>query len=274
MHKPKVGKIRPFGNPTACWRNFRPMALLGVILYLIMPCMADGQSLTIVSDPYPPFGYVKDGEIVGFTVDVIRLLLERTGIEGKFAMYPWARAYKMVQKKKNVLIYTLAYTKERERLFHLVGPIVHDSEYLFKLKGRRDVIVKDFEDAKNYMVGTVRDYATHKLLLEKGFEEGRNLETTHDDDMNIKKLASGRIDLMILTELVFNHRVKELGYKRDDFEKTLFVVSNDSYIGFSRQTSPDVVSRFSEALAEMKKDGSYDSILHKYGVRPPEVKKD
>lgn len=270
LREPKVRKIRPFRVPTVSRRNFRRLALFAVILFLMVPCVAAGQSLTIVSDPYPPFGYVnKDGEIVGFTVDVIKLLLERTGIEGKFEMYPWARAYEMAQKEKNILIYTLAHTKERERLFQLVGPVVHGSDCFFKLKDRKDVVVKSLADAKRFRVGTVRDYFTHRYLLSNGFEEGKNLEATHDDDMNLMKLVSQRIDLMILDELVFNYRVQKLAYNRDDFEKTLVVISNDSFIAFSRQTSPDVVSRFAKALEAVKKDGSYDRILEKYGVSGP-----
>ncbi len=266
----KVRKIRPLRDLTVSWRNFQCMALLAVILCLIVPCAAAGQSLTIVSDPYPPYGYVnKDGKIVGFTVDVIKLLLERTGIKGIFEMYPWARAYEMAQKEKGILIYTLAHTKDRERLFQLVGPVVHGSDYFFKLKGRKDVIVKNLANAQRYRVGTVRDYFTHRYLTENGFEEGKNLEATHDDDMNVKKLVSRRIDLMILDELVFNYRVKKLGYNRDDFEKTIVVISNDSYIAFSRQTSPDVVSQFAKALETAKKDGSYYRILEKYGVSSP-----
>ena len=92
--------------------------------------------------------------------------------------------------------------------------------------------------------------------------------------MNIKKIESGRIDLMIASEIAFSYRVAELGYHRDDYEKILVVISNDSYIAFSRQTSPNVVSRFTKALEAAKKDGSYNSILEQYGVHPSEEKTD
>ena len=180
----------------------------------------------------------------------------------------------MAQKEKDILIYQLSYSKERDRLFYLVGPILHESEYLFKLKKRKDIIVKDLTDAKRYLVGTVRGYHHHKYLLENGFQEGKNLEATYGDEMNIKKIESGRIDLMIASEIAFSYRVAELGYHRDDYEKILVVISNDSYIAFSRQTSPNVVSRFTKALEAAKKDGSYNSILEQYGVHPSEEKTD
>jgi polar amino acid transport system substrate-binding protein len=263
-----------FKSPTGAWINFRRLVLVSVILCLILPRLAAGQPLKIITDPYPPFGYVKDGEIVGCTVDLIKLLLKRTGIDGKFVMYPWARAYKMAQKEKDILIYQLAYSEERDRLFQLVGPIYHSTDWLWKLKIRKDIVLQNLEDARQYRVGTVRDYFTHKYLLENGFKEGKNLEAVYDDDMNVKKLVSGRIDLMILDEVVFNYRVGVSGYSRDDFEKAFAVISQKSYLGFSRQTSPNVVSRFAEALASMKKDGSYYSILQEYGVYLLEEKAD
>lgn len=262
-----------FQGATAIRIYFRKLILVSlVILCLLLPSRATAGPLTIISDPYPPFGYVKEGEIVGFTVELIKLLQKRTGIAGKFVMYPWARAYEMAQQEKDILIYQLTYTKERERLFQLVGPIYHATDSLWKLKSRKDVVVRNLEDAKQFRVGTVRDYFTHKYLLERGFEEGKNLDAVHDDDINVQKLAAGRIDLMFIDELVFNYRVKALGYNRDDFDKTLSVISHDEYIAFSRKTSPEVVSRFAKALEAMKKDGSYNSLLRKYGVQPAEGK--
>jgi polar amino acid transport system substrate-binding protein len=243
------------------------MVIFVMILYLPIPCPTAAGPLNIITDPYPPLGYVdKDGEIVGFTVDVIKLLLKRTGMEAKFEIYPWARAYEMAQNEKDILIYQLTYTKDRERLFQLVGPVLLVQYYFFKLKERKDVVVKNLADAKRFLVGTVRDYFAHRYLLENGFEEGKNLEVTHDDNINLKKLADRRIDLMILPEIVFPYRVRELGYDTDDFEKTFLIHSEDAYIGFSRQTSPITVSRFAKALEAIKKDGSYYSILKKYGV--------
>jgi polar amino acid transport system substrate-binding protein len=250
-------------------RTFRRLALVVVtILCLIVPGRAAAQPLTIVSSEYPPLGYVKDGEIVGITVDLIKVLLKRTGIDGKFAMYSWPRAYEMAQTQKDVAIYTLTYSEERARLFQLVGPIVQDTECFFKLKTRKDVVVKDLNDAKRYRIGVVRGSFARGYLLERGFEEGKNVETVHEDDLNAKKLASGRIDLMLLPEKNFIDRVKRLGYKADDFENAMPVFFDYSYLAFSKQTSPDVVARFATELDAIKKDGSYYRIMGPYAAQP------
>ncbi len=257
-------------KPANAWKFVVPAWLFMVAFFMVFPFPTDAQHLTIITDSYPPLGYVnKDGKIVGFSVDVIKLLLKQTGIEGKFEMYPWARAYEMAQKENDILIYQLTYTNERARLFQLVGPVLSIRYYFFKLKNRKDVVVRNLADAKRYLVGTVRDYFAHRFLLENGFEEGKNLEVTYEDNINLKKLADRRIDLMMLIEITFPYRVRELGYDGNDFEKTLLVYSEDAYIGFSRQTSPITVSRFAKALETIKKDGSYYRILERYGVSRP-----
>ena len=186
--KPRKQPHRPL---PVLWRKSRRLMLSGAIYLLMAPSLVFGQHLTIISDSSPPLGYVKDGEIVGVTVDLIKLLLERTGIEGKFVMYPWSRAYRIAQEEKDILIYQLTYTEERARLFQLIGPIVSSTDCLWKLKSRKDIVVKNLEDAKRYRIGVVKDYFVYTYLIQNGFEDGRNLEPIHDDDLNFKKLVSG-----------------------------------------------------------------------------------
>jgi polar amino acid transport system substrate-binding protein len=251
-------------------RTFRRLAPILVTILCLVAGRAATQPLTIVSSDYPPLGYVKDGEIVGISVDLIKVLQKRTGIEGKFVMYSWPRAYEMAQTDKDVLLYQMTYSEERARLFQLVGPIMQDTECFWKLKARKNIAVKELNDAKQYRIGVVRGAFTRGYLLERGFEEGKNIETVHDDDLNVKKLASGRIDLMFLTEKNFMDRVTNLGYKPDDFENVITVFHNYSYLGFSKQTSPDVVSKFARELEAIKKDGSYYRIMGSYAVKPPQ----
>ncbi|WP_428625384.1 hypothetical protein [Sedimenticola sp.] len=73
---------------------------------------------------------------------------------------------------------------------------------------------------------------------------------------------------MFLAEFIFQYRIKELGLNKDDFEIALPVTSNEGFLGFSRQTSPDIVARFERALEEVKADGTYDAIRERYGISP------
>lgn len=237
------------------------------MLIMLMCFNAQAFELQIISDPYPPLGYVnKDGTIVGLTVDIIKALLKETGIKGRFYMLPWARAYLMAQTDENILIYTLIKNEERERLFNLVGPIIKSEYYLYKLKKRNDIKIDSLNDAKKHLIGVVNDYYSHKYLISQGFKEKKNLDKIHNSALNFKKFIAERFDLLICPEFDFKYQAKKFGYDLNIFEKAYFVTSVDAYIGFSRKTDKKIVKSFKQALINIRANGTYDKISDRYKI--------
>jgi len=219
--------------------------------------------LQIVSDPFAPLGYEsRDGEIVGLTVDVIRALLEETEIKGKFLMLPWARAYHMAKTEENILIYSLVKTEERQKIFKLVGPFLHERAYLYKLKKRKDIRLDSLDDIWKYRVGVVNEYYAHQYLVSEGFEELLDIAVT--PELNLKKFIVGRFDLLVYGEVSFNYHIKEKGYDPDIFEKVLYVMLNEKYLAFSQKTDDEIVKRFEQALKRIKLNGTLEKITRKY----------
>lgn len=171
----------------------------------------------------------------------------------------------MALRKKNALMFTAARTEAREDLFKWVGPIAPRRIYLYKLKRRTDIEVGSFDDAKKYVVGTIRGYAAEKTLLDKGFEIGENTHPVSENIQNIKKLYRGRIDLITSFDLLIAHTVKGTEYSLADFEKVLVLDGKyDFYYAFNRKTDDAVVARFQNALDDMKADGRFAALLEKY----------
>ena len=73
-----------------------------------------GETLTIVTEDYPPYNYMENGRITGFSTEIVEAIVRKAGLQGIPKMYPWARAYMMVQNDKDVLIYTITRNQERE----------------------------------------------------------------------------------------------------------------------------------------------------------------
>ncbi|MDM8535524.1 transporter substrate-binding domain-containing protein [Desulfobacterales bacterium HSG17] len=241
---------------------------ISILVIVLIFSNIQASELQIVSDPYPPLGYVNnDGEIVGITVEIIRALLKESGFNGKFRMLPWARAYVLAQTEKNILIYTLVKNDERERLFKLIGPVIQSKYYLYKLKKRNDIQLSSLNDAKKYLIGVVDSYYSHKYLMSQGFQEGENLDKVRSSELNLQKFIAQRFDLIICPEFDFNYQAKKLGYDVNNFEKAYFVTSVDAYIGFSRKTDDEIVKRFGQALKSIRKDKTYDKILNKYRTK-------
>ena len=105
--------------------------------------------IEIYTENWPPLNFENGGKITGFTTDIVREIQRRTKIKGEIKLLPWKRAYFNALNKKNALIYSIVRNPQREGLFRWVGPIYPRRVSLFKLKSRRDIIVKNVKDLGN-----------------------------------------------------------------------------------------------------------------------------
>ena len=239
-----------------------------ICVFIILGLAVTGTNATelkIVAEDYPPFEYEEDGKFKGFTVEIIQTLLSKTGYQGKFHIFSWARAEKTALEESNVLIHTLTRSAKREGLYKWVGPIAPRELYFFKLKERDEIQLKVLDDAKSYKTGTVKGQSATGDLIAKGFVEGENIFSVARDFQNVRKLYLGRIDLICMIEPVFYSRIKNLGLDRGKVEKAFLIDgSREYYMAFSKQTSDKIVNQFRKALESIKQDGTFQKIKAKY----------
>lgn len=221
--------------------------------------------ITSVSEDYPPFEYVENGKVVGFTVDLLDAIYKKTGHNGNANILPWARAYRMALNEPNILVHRMTRSKAREDLFKWVGKVSDKKVSLFKLKFRNDIQLKALNDAKSYEVGTIRDQSSTKFLYGKGFEEGVNTFSVTNTGMNIKKLFGERVDMVLAMEPILQFWVHKLGHSFDDVEEAVIVDhSSEFHMAFSQQTSDELVEQFRQAMQELKSDGTFDRLWTKH----------
>lgn len=244
------------------------LMLVGCALLLV--CGAEGAAteLKVLTEDYIPFNYLDDGELTGFTTDIVEILLEKTGIRperGKILLWPWKRAYQTALEEANVLLFTTTRTPERDALFQWVGPIYPRDQWIFKLNARADIQIDSLEAAQRYTIVDVEDSANYQFLKQQGFEPGRNLLTANTWESKLKMFLAGRVDLVSYVPLELASRLRQIG-RRYDLVEPLFVASGDLwyYLAFSRGTPVEVVEQFQQALDAMKADGTYDALLAHY----------
>lgn len=236
--------------------------LVGLLAVLWATC-AGGQTLTVVTEEYAPYNFQgSDKKISGMATEVVAMVLKRAKINYTLAIYPWARAYQVAQDTPNVLIYSIGRNEQREALFKWVDVIAPYDVYLYRLKSRPEVTVNCLEDIKRYRIGAVRDDVRAQYLEKANVV----LDLVVGDSANAKKLASHRIDLFPIDELAMVAL-----YKREKLDPgsvvkvfKLEALSAGLYMAFSTQTSDEVVRKCRAALADIKRDGSFDRIRAKY----------
>ncbi len=236
-------------------------------LILSVLTSADAEvTIQMVCSEYPPFEFTDENATInGFSVELLRAILNKSEIKETLKVYPWKRAYTMAVKEKNTLVFSTTRHPERESLFHWVGPIISRATYLYKLRTRTDIHVTKLEEAKVYQVGAVRGFASEQDLFDAGFEIGKNLQNVTRPIQNVRKLFAGRIDLVASEEFPILYYVKQLGHRPDELVRVLeFKFSGDFYYAFNINTDKNLVERFQNAFDKVKAEGIYDEIIAKY----------
>lgn len=98
--------------------------------------------ISLVTEEYPPYYYLENNKVIGISAEITGAVSKEARIPYTITLYPWARAYAMALHNRNVLIFSLARSPDREDLFKWVGVIASGQFCLFSLKKRTDIVAK------------------------------------------------------------------------------------------------------------------------------------
>lgn len=240
------------------------------LLLALTPAFA--LEISALTESLPPLNYEQDGKVVGFSSELLDLMAKEANITVAKQVLPWPRAYDMVGRQSNTLIYSLARTPEREALFNWVGPISARRIVLYRLSDRSDISLKSLDDARAYRIGVVRESASAKGLIKMGFpinglqdEMGPGLDLGVQDESNMKKFMARRFDLLVSLDWAAAYNAKNVGLSPDDLQPALVLDESLSYwYGLSLRTDPEVAKKLNAALQKIKNDGRYLQLKQKY----------
>jgi polar amino acid transport system substrate-binding protein len=246
--------------------------MLRIFAFILWVCLifpvtpSTAADLTIISEENPPFNFTENGRLTGVTTDVVREITRRIGIQKDTVVLPWARGYKRLCNEPNVVLFTTARTPEREAMFHWVGPLysVRLEFYARKSDGFR---IESLEAAKRVKtIATYKNDFREQILKSLGFN---NLDSSNSAQSNIRKLASGRVELWFFDNIGAPQVARIAGIDPGQIESVLTYQQQYSYIAISKQTSPAVVQQWQKTLDEMKADGTFWWLARKW--LPPDA---
>lgn len=237
-------------------------AIICLLLLMLAGCDSPANPrLTILTEESPPLNFAVDGKIQGQAVDVVEALVERTGGKVDMLIMPWDQAYQQVLNESNTALFSTMMTPERKAKLQWVGPINTMDTSLYALKGS-GLQIRTLDEAKNAgKIATVTDYYSEQVLKKEGFG---NLDSQPNEEAAVRKLLNGEVQLFVSNNTVLPALLRKVGADMSELE-IVFTVSTDlGYIVFSPSTSPKLVAKWQQALDDMKRDGSFDSIYTKW----------
>jgi polar amino acid transport system substrate-binding protein len=236
-------------------------------LFINIVFAADSEKIKIVTEEWAPYNYSENGNIVGVSTEIVKKTLKEAGLKYSINIYPWARAYKIAQKEPNVVVYTMYRSKKRENIFRWIGPIkALSNSYFYALKSRK-IKLRSINDAKKYKIGVMNQDNSHQYLKRLGFKEGKNLEIVHNEVLNIKKLLSGRVDLITSHELTLLARMKKNKLPYGKLQKLIpFIIDKKSYgyMAVSKSTSDKIYRRIKKAFRKLQREHIVEKTTDNY----------
>ena len=233
----------------------------------------DKKTLHLVTMNWNPF-YGKDLKENGFFAALVREALKRDGITLKIDWAPWKRAMVTSERGKYDGVLGAFHTDERAQKYHFSAPVAYSRVALFKLKNNASV-PENYTTLKalnKYKIGVGRGYAVTK---EFDTADYLNKVVANNQILNIRKLHKKRVDFVaggyeaILFEM---NKSPDLQKIKDDIVAVKpFLAKSAAYVIISKNSKNhskgEFLTSFNKRLEEMKKDGTYEAIFKRFGMR-------
>ncbi len=214
---------------------------------------------------YPPYEFIdRNGNPNGYNVELTRAIAEGMGMRVQFRLGGWAEMRSALQSGKIDVLQGMSYSDERsgEVDFSLPHTIVNHAVF-----ARRDSQnVNSLAELEGRAVAVHRGGIMHDYLVKTGFR-GRLVLTDTPADA-LRALASGKADYAVVAIVPGMYIIREL--KLTNLLPVVRNVATHRYCYAVTKGNAELISRFNEGLAILKKTGQYQVIYNKWlGVLEP-----
>lgn len=225
----------------------RKMWLVAALLWAVAagPVAASVGVLRLTTESFPPFNYLKDGEIVGRSTELVRAALDDAGVDYEMRIMPWARAFRMGEHEPMTCVFSTAHTPARHDRFQWIEPLDR-IEWVLAAPRDAEISIASLDEARRYRIGTYNEDVIEGYLLERGFD----VQAARRDPLNVRLLKEGRIDLWATMRNRFD--------AADDDSLEVVHVFNHTVLALACNHSvpADVVRRIQHSLDELEQSGA------------------
>lgn len=252
-------------------------ALLTLLFLCAAPVHVSAEELTTSSKPviivggdrdYPPYEFLdKNGRPAGYNVDLTRAIADVMGMKVEFRFGAWSEMRNDLLDGSVDVLEGISYSEERTRTLSFSPPHTIINHAIFARRGTRPV--NSFEGLRGKEIIVFRGGIMHDYLKSLGFAS--NLVMTETPADALRLLASGRYDYAVLAMLPGMYIIRE--HHLTNLVPVAKSISTQKYCYAVKNGNEELLARFNEGLAILKKTGRYQEIYDQWlGVlEPPKV---
>lgn len=219
---------------------------------------ADGVLKIGTEGTYAPFTYHDDsGKLVGFDVEIGEAIAKQLGVKPEFVEGKWDGLIAGLDAKRyDVVINEVGITEARKEKYAFSEPYIASKAVLIVSAKNDDI--KGFA----YLKGKKSAQSLTSNFGKLAEQNGASLVGTDGFDQSIQLVITGRADATI------NDSLSYLDFKKHQPNAPVKVVAEEADADHSgvliRKGDEDLVAAIDKALADIKADGTYQTISEKY----------
>lgn len=216
---------------------------------------------------YAPFESQNEkGEIVGFSIDLLRAVAAKGGFEVKFVNTPWEGIFNSLgQGDRDLLISSITITDERKQTMDFSAPYF-DAYQLIAVKASSKVT--KFDDLKKLKVGVQTGTTGDETVTKLQGKNSTNVKRFESTPLALKELEAGGVDAVVADNgVVVNYVTNNPASQFKTVSDKAF--APEQYGIAVKKGNAELLDKINQGLAAVKADGSYDQIYAKtFGAAP------
>lgn len=214
---------------------------------------------------YPPYEFIdKNGQPSGYNVELTRAIAEVMGMKVEFRLGGWSDMRAALQNGSVDVLEGMSYSAERAAEVDFSQPHTIVNHAVF---ARRDSPnINSLEELEGKSVAVHRSGIMHDYLVSKKFSGKLTLTETPVDAL--RQVAAGTTDYAIVAIVPGMYIIRAL--KLTNLIPVIRNVATQRYCYAVDKGNAELLSRFNEGLAILKKTGQYERIYNRWlGVLEP-----
>ncbi len=252
--------------------RFLPAALL--FLPLLIAVSAYGEALPhegkdiIVggNKDYPPYEFLdKDGNPVGYNVDLTKAIADVMGMRVRFRLGAWVDVRKALDAGEVDVLQGMSYSEGRAKVVDFSLPHTMVNHSVYARKGM--LLVTALEELEGKELAFHNRGFIHDFIIEKGLKA--KLVLTDTQASALRLVAAGKVDYAVVASLPAAYLIKE--YQLTNVVPVARSIATVKYCYAVKKGNTELLAKFNEGLAILKQTGQYQAIYDKWlGILEPQ----
>jgi len=213
----------------------RVILLLGMCWLTAVSGQARAEpSVTLTSLDWPPYAGA-DLREQGASSAVARAAFEAMGYHLNIAFYPWSRAVQLARTDESVAGYLPEYYSPEVAADFILSHPIGSGPLALAQRRNHPLQWHTIADLSAWTVGVVQGYVNDAAFDARVAARQQPVDVAISDELNLKKLAAGHVDLAIVDPYVFDYLCSQNPVLRQQLEINPHQIADKSlYIAFKR----------------------------------------